>query len=126
VAKFFLLLSGLGLSVVGLSYGISPAGILPKVLAISEIGRDLLHIFRALTCLYLGISVFWIMAAFKPAWTRPAVISFIFFMAGLASGRIVSIAADGIPSALLLYLGLELGMVLLGFYVLAKRGKRPS
>jgi hypothetical protein len=127
MAKFFLLLSGLGLSVVGLSYGISPTGILPKGLAISDIGVELSHIFRALMCLYLGISAFWVMAAFKPAWTRPAIISVILFMAGLASGRILSIAVDGIPSALLLvYLGLELCLVLLGFYVLANQGERPS
>ncbi len=124
MVKFFLLLSGLGLSVVGLSYGISPTGILPKVLAISDIGRDLSHVFRALMCLYLGISTFWIAAAFKPAWTRPAIISVILFMAGLASGRIFSIAVDGIPSPLLLvYLALELGLVSLGFYILAKQGE---
>jgi hypothetical protein len=125
--RFYLLFSGIGLSAIGLSYGISPSSVLPTVLDITIGGIDQTHIFRAVMCLYFGMSLFWMLAAFKPNWTYPAIVSVIFFMAGLGIGRLLSLVIDGVPSPLLvIYLVLELAMVLLGLYVLKVSSAAPS
>src|SRR5262245_48074434 len=51
---------------VALSYGVDPAAILPKFMKITVEGTDQTHILRALMSLYLGMSVFCILAAFTP------------------------------------------------------------
>lgn len=120
--KFYLLLSGIGLSIIALSYGLSPGTILPAFLEITVTGTDQTHIFRAVMCLYFGMSGFWITAAFRPLWTRPAVASVVFFMSGLGLGRLLSIVSDGVPSSLLLiYLGLEVAMAGCGLYLLTSK-----
>jgi len=71
-------------------------------------------------CLYLAASIFWAIAAFKPAWQPVAVVWAVFFCFSLAIGRIVSLAIDGRASPLLdVYLGLEIIGGLLGLVVLA-------
>ena len=47
-----------------LSYGVAPATVLPKLLDIPVEGPDQMQIFRALMCLYLAASTFWVIAAF--------------------------------------------------------------
>ncbi|HSD93440.1 MAG TPA: DUF4345 domain-containing protein [Methyloceanibacter sp.] len=119
--RAYLLLIAIGLVPIALSYGIHPAGVLPKFLDISVEGADQTQIFRALMCLYLACSTFWAIAAFKPDWQRIAVIWGVFFMVSLALGRAISLLVDGPASQLLdLYLGLEIFAGLLGLAVLAR------
>jgi hypothetical protein len=122
--RAYLLFIGIGLVPVALSYGIDPAGILPKFLNISVEGVDQIHIFRALMCLYLGASAFWAIAAFRPEWQRVAVVWGVFFMFSLALGRIISLAVDGPASRLLdVYLAVEVLAGALGLVVLARARK---
>jgi hypothetical protein len=119
--KIFLLVAGAFLIPVALTYGIDPAATLPKFINITAEGTDQTHIFRALACLYLGMSTFCIIAAFTPEWRRVAVIWAVFFAYSLAIGRILSIIIDGIPSPILLfYLAVELVVGTLGLLVLSR------
>jgi hypothetical protein len=119
--KLFLLVAGVFLIPVALSYGVVPAATLPKFMNIAVEGTDQTHIFRALGCLYLGMSTFCIIAAFTPEWRHVAVIWAVFFAFSLAIGRILSLIADGMPSAMLLfYLAVELVVGMWGLFVLAR------
>jgi len=53
--KLFLLVAGVFLIPVALSYGVVPAATLPKFMNITVEGTDDTHIFRALMGLYLGM-----------------------------------------------------------------------
>jgi hypothetical protein len=119
--KLFLLVVGVFLIPIALSYGVDPAATLPKFMNITVEGIDQTHIFRALMCLYLSMSTFCIIAAFTPEWRRVAVIWAVFFAYSLAIGRILSIIIDGIPSPILLfYLAVELVVGTLGLLVLSR------
>jgi hypothetical protein len=121
----YLLFIAIGLVPIALSYGIDPAGVLPKFLNIKVEGADQTQIFRALMCLYLACSAFWAIAAFTPAWRRAAVVWGVFFMLALALGRAISLVVDGPASRLLdVYLGLEVVGGLLGLAVLAYARER--
>jgi hypothetical protein len=73
------------------------------------------QVFRAMMGLYLGMVVFWLIGIFKPFYWRTATISNVFFMIGLALGRIISLIIDGIPSiTFLIGLALELTLALWG------------
>jgi hypothetical protein len=120
--KLFLLVAGVFLIPVALSYGVVPAATLPKFMNVTVEGTDQTHIFRALGCLYLGMSTFCIIAAFTPEWRRVAVIWAVFFAYSLAIGRIISLIVDGMPSPMLLfYLAVELVVGTWGLFVLSQR-----
>jgi hypothetical protein len=117
--KIFLLVAGVFLIPVALTYGIDPAATLPKFINTTVEGTDQTHIFRALACLYLGMSTFCIIAAFTPEWRRVAVIWAVFFAYSLAIGRVLSLIIDGTPSPILLfYLAVELVVGTFGLWVL--------
>jgi Domain of unknown function (DUF4345) len=78
--RLYLLVVGLGLVPVALSYRVDPGAVLPKLMTITVEGTDQTQIFRALMCLYLGMTTFCRIAAFNPAWQRVAVIWAVFFM----------------------------------------------
>jgi hypothetical protein len=125
IMRLYLLVFALGLVPIALSYGIYPANVLPRYLDIEVQGADQIQIIRAMMCLYLGLAIFFAMAAFRPAWQRVAMISVVFFALSLAVGRIISLIADGPASRLLdFYLGLEIVMGLLGLAVLAYENRR--
>jgi hypothetical protein len=63
---------------------------------------NLANIFRAMMGLYLGMSVIWIMGIIKSKLWVTATITNITFMGGLALGRLVSLALDGVPGIYLL------------------------
>jgi hypothetical protein len=119
MARFYLIFSAAGLLLVALSYGVAPASDLPKVLDLTIEGTDLNHILRAIMGLYLGMIALWVLGAFRPDFTRAAVIAEIFFMLGLACGRVLSIIVDGVPSPLLVaYAVVEVGFGLWGLRIL--------
>ena len=118
MTRFYLLFSAVGLTAIALSYGVVPAKVLPEVLDVTVEGTDLTHVFRAIMGLYLGLVVLWVCGAFRSNLTRPAVVSEVTFMLGLAAGRLLSIVVDGVPSLLLvIYALLELGMGAWGIVV---------
>jgi len=119
--RFYLIFSAAGLIVVALSYGVAPAAVLPKMLNLTVESTDLTHIFRAVMGLYLGMIALWFLGAFRSNFTRAAVIAEVFFMIGLALGRVVSIIVDGVPSVLLIgYTVVEVTMGLWGILILKK------
>ncbi len=125
--KFFLLFMAVLIVPIALSYGIDPAAVLPKFLNIEVEGTDQTQIFRALMCLYLGASIFWAIAAFKPEWRRVAVIWAVFFALSLAVGRVISVVVDGPPSRLLdLYLAVEVLAGLWGVALLIRESKQRA
>ncbi len=120
LVRAYLLLAAVLLVPIALSYGVAPRTVLPKLLDLAVEGPDQSQIFRALMCLYLAASAFWVVAAFKPAWQEAATVWATLFCISLAAGRLLSLALDG-PASLLLdvYLGLEIFGALLGLSVLA-------
>lgn len=103
------------ITIISLTYGLSPNNILPKFFAFNVESIDLKHVFRATMGLYLGMVILWVVGFFKPLHWRIATISNVLFMIGLALGRIISIVADGAPSiSFSVGLALELTLALWG------------
>jgi len=83
---------------------------------------NLTHILRAVMGLYLGMILIWVLGAFRPSLTGPALICCAVFMLGLAFGRGLSILIDGPPHALLsLYAVLEICMGTAAIYLYRRR-----
>jgi hypothetical protein len=93
-----LAISAIILTIVSLTYGLSPNNILPKLFDFEVESIDLKHTFRATMGLYLGMAILCLFGISKTRQWRTATISNIFFMIGLAVGRIISLVVDGIPS----------------------------
>jgi hypothetical protein len=125
MTRCYLLFSAIALAAVALSYGVAPANVLPKLMDLTVEGTDLTHIFRAIMGLYLGMIVLWLVGAFRSDFARAAVIAEIFFMFGLAGGRLLSIAVDGLPSILLIgYTAVEVALGVWGILILKKLPQR--
>ena len=77
-------------------YGSS--SILPKFLDIQVHTNDLSNMLKAIMCLYLGISLVWILGIFKPEYWKRATQLNVLFMLTLATGRVLSMVLDGLPT----------------------------
>ena len=77
-------------------YG-SPS-ILPEHLDIQVKTIDHANMLKAIMCLYLGISLVWILGIWKTKYWKAATQLNIVFMLALATGRILSMATDGLPT----------------------------
>ena len=77
-------------------YG-SPS-ILPEHLDIQVNTTDLSNMLKAIMCLYLGISLVWILGIWKAEYWKSATQLNILFMLTLTTGRILSMAIDGLPT----------------------------
>lgn len=77
-------------------YG-SPS-ILPEHLNIQVNTIDLSNMLRAIMCLYLGISLVWILGILKIEYWKNATQLNILFMLTLAIGRVLSMILDGLPT----------------------------
>ena len=95
-----LILSSLIIIPIALAYGMSPGITLPLLFDITP-GPDTCNIFRAVMGLYLGITLVMITGVFKPGYWETATIVNMVFMGGLALGRVISFALDGMPSPVL-------------------------
>jgi hypothetical protein len=119
--RIFLLLAATGLTPIALSYGVAPEASLSYLFGIDASSVNSTHIFRAFMGLYLAFAIFWVAGARKASLTLPALWSLIVFMFGLAAGRVVSLAIDGVPHALLvIYLLLELGLGSVGLFLVTR------
>ena len=77
-------------------YG-SPS-ILPEYLDIQVNTVDFSNMLKAIMCLYLGISIIWILGIWKNKYWKTATQLNILFMLSLAIGRMISILMDGFPT----------------------------
>ncbi|MEM1094995.1 MAG: DUF4345 domain-containing protein [Bacteroidota bacterium] len=81
---------------VGIIYG-SP-DLLPAFFDISVQTTDVANMLKANMVLYLGASGVWILGMIKPTvWQRATELN-VLFMLTLASGRMLSMVTDGLPS----------------------------
>jgi hypothetical protein len=72
-------------------------------------------------CLYLGLGLFWLYAAFSDKHRNTAVLTTIIFAGGLVIGRIVSVIADGQPSPILMiYLVLEIMLIPVAYWIFTR------
>ena len=92
-----LLVSTIVLTPIALIYGILPNKILPILFDIKVETIDLMHVFRAIMGLYLGIISLFILGIYKPKYWEMATLINVVFMGGLAFGRLISILMDGQP-----------------------------
>jgi hypothetical protein len=76
--RLFLLVIAAILVPAALSYGINPAAVLPKTMTVAVEGTNQTELLRAVMGLYLGMSTFCAIAAFKPEWRYVAVIWTVF------------------------------------------------
>ena len=93
-------------------YG-SPS-ILQQHLEIQVNTNDLSNMLRAIMCLYLGISLVWILGIWKNKYWGKATQLNILFMLTLATGRVISMMFDGLPTG-----GYIFGVIaefIIGFY----------
>jgi hypothetical protein len=124
IRRIFLLVAAIGLFPIALSYGLAPQKSLSYLFGITVSDPNGIHIFRAVMGLYLALIVFWLIGAFKAQVRQAAIYSLIVFMFGLAAGRILSLAIDGMPHWLLaVYLVLELVFGVLGMLLITKADK---
>jgi Domain of unknown function (DUF4345) len=82
------------------------------------------NVYKAIMGIYLAFASFWCLALVQKHYWKAATISNILFMLGLALGRLISFAVDGIPSSLLLFgcFG-ELIIAFYGCYLLKRQAK---
>jgi hypothetical protein len=72
--------------------------VLPEQLDIKVETIDLSNMLKAIMCLYLGISLVWILGIWKTKYWKIATQLNILFMLSLATGRALSMIIDGIPT----------------------------
>ena len=118
-ARVFLITCAVGLLPVALGYGAAPSVTLEGVLGISVDTTNLTHMMRAVMGLYFGMAALWLAGALIPALASPALIACGVFMLGLAAGRLLSFAVDGLPHWLFIVftvLEVVLGLIALMLY----------
>lgn len=117
----FLLAAAIGLVPIALSYGLAPEKSLDALFGVSVRTTNGIHIFRAIMGLYLALAAFWIAGVTRIELRQAALYSLVVFMFGLAAGRALSLAIDGVPNGLLVaYLLLELVFGMLGLSLLRR------
>ena len=82
----------------GVIYGCAPSTILPQFLNIQVATNDLSNLLRAIMCLYLGISFVWLLGVLNCKYWKTATQLTVLFMLTLASGRLLSMVLDGMPT----------------------------
>ena len=118
IKQAYLILTFFVVAVLAALYGISPQWFARTFLGVAELDRNLAHILRAVMGLYLGMGLFWLFAASSSRHRNTAVLTTLIFAAGLASGRIISLFADGLPARLLVCCTVaELVIVPIAFWV---------
>ena len=101
MTRLYLMLSAGGVAMVAFGYGLAPHTAVGSLVDLPMDNTDQVHILRAIMGLYLGLVCFWLLGARRPIYARPAVMTVVFFMFGLALGRIASMVLDGMPSPFL-------------------------
>jgi hypothetical protein len=110
ITKIHLIISIVIVILVALIYGFKP----DLLFDISITTNDEHSVFKAISGLYLGFSLLWILGIFNSSYLKTALISNVIFMLGLGFGRCFSIVIDGFPGTFFLY-G-TIGEMILGIY----------
>ena len=100
-------------------YG-SPS-ILSERLNIQANTIDLSNMLKAIMCLYLGVSLIWFLGIWKNEYWKRATQLNILFMLTLATGRVLSMVTDGLPTG-----GYVFGVIaefVIGFYSIYQLNK---
>lgn len=114
----YLIFAFVAVSIIALLYGVSPDWFARTFLGVNALDANLAHILRAVMGLYLALGLFWLYAAFHRHLRDAAILMTVVFCAGLVSGRLISLVADGRPAPLLLlYVAMEFALVPLGLWV---------
>ena len=125
--KAYLWFSAIGLFPVALSYGVAPVESLNWLFGMTLAVPDEAHIFRGIMGLYLAMVLLWVIGALRESFERPAIIAEVFFMSGLAAGRLLSVIVDGVPHWLLSgYLAVEIALAVAGIALLRPRHPQDS
>ena len=118
IKQAYLVLSSITVAVIALMYGLSPQWFARSFLGVGDLDINLAHILRAVMGLYVGFCLFWLFSALSNRHRNTAVLTTLIFAAGLVSGRIISLVADGLPSPLLVgYTVAELVMLPVAYWV---------
>ena len=122
--SFFLLFIAAGVFPVSLLYGGNPAESMPNFYGIEVDTVNLSNILRAVMGLYIALCLFWVIGARYEELRLPALWSLAIFMAGIASGRTLSLILDGMPSPLFIfYLIVEVIAAIIGFKLISNLQK---
>ena len=122
-----LLISTIAITIIALTYGLLPVTTLPLIFDFKVESTDLKEMFRATMGLYIGMAGLWLTGIVRPFFWKAATISNVFFMTGLAVGRLISLFMDGIPSkAFLVGLAIEATLALWGLRNLTKYQTMPD
>jgi hypothetical protein len=99
IQRLYLAICAITLIPIAISYGFIPEGTLNLMFGMDMDVEDLnlVHMLRGLMGLYLSMVIFWLVGASNPKFTKAALNSLIFFMYGVAGGRLFSFFFDGIP-----------------------------
>ena len=118
IKQAYLVLSSIVVAVIALMYGLSPQWFARSFLGVRDLDVNLAHILRAVMGLYVGFGLFWLFSALGNRSSNNAVLTTLIFAAGLVSGRIISLVADGLPSPLLVgYTVAELAILPVAYWV---------
>src|SRR5215470_10761753 len=121
----YLIMASVAVAIIALLYGVSPTWYASTFLDITGLNPNVAHILRAVTGLYLALAAFRLYSAFNDKYRNTAVLTTILFAGGLAAGRCASLILDGQPAPVLLFYGaMELGVVLIGYWVFKLPEKR--
>jgi hypothetical protein len=118
IKQAYLILAFVVVSSIGMLYGVSPQRFARSFLGVVDLDQNLAHILRAVMGLYLGLGLFWLVAASRSKLRNTAVLTTLIFSVGLVSGRLISLYADGIPSRILVFYTIaELALAPLAYWV---------
>ena len=98
VKNLHLLISAILILVIGVTYGFAPELIVPALASVKTGSPDISNAFKAIMGLYLGMATVWVWGIVRPQFWYAATVINILFTLGLAFGRLISLAIDGIPS----------------------------
>jgi uncharacterized membrane protein len=118
IKQAYLIFASVGVGIIALLYGVSPQWFAKSFLGVADLDRNMAHILRAIMGLYMSFALFWLFAALDNKHRNTAVLTTLIFAAGLVSGRLISLFADGVPSRILvIYTLAELALVPLAYWV---------
>ena len=122
--RVFLIFCSVGLVPIALGYGAKPSTSLGALFDITVDSTNLTHIMRAVMGLYFGMVVLWLWGAFSRSMAGTALVACAVFMLGLAAGRLLSFALDGMPHWLLIvYAGLEIVLGVIAIFLYPSRNQ---
>jgi hypothetical protein len=120
IKNLHLVLSSFIIIPVGLVYGFAPSLLFD--IHLNSVDED--NVFKAVMGLYIAFGILFILGIFDSKFWKSATITNAFLMFGLASGRILSLFSDGIPSTLFC-VGI-FGEIILGVYALNQYKKQTA